>query len=214
MATRGHMSAKRATTTTYWTRRYVFACNHTTDRYYPVKDTPAVSAAGSNGQPKGKSLPLLLPLRVGRDCSACLRRVVLDRVQTKATAVRACFDALCARIDRSPKTLDDDLDRPLLVGGDDVDNVDNDDHEVWPEQPPTLESLTRFYVSQAATKDVEIDSNSDSYSTVIGTTTSDHPKGKLSDRIRSLREDLERRKQAWDRSPKSSKMEDANEVSV
>ncbi|KIH89610.1 hypothetical protein SPBR_07873 [Sporothrix brasiliensis 5110] len=190
--------AKRTTTTTYWTRRYVFACDHAADRYYPVKD---ICNNGNSPRDLIHNVPFLLPLRVGRECSACLRRQVFDRVQAKAAEVRASFNMLRAMLDQRSMASDDGLDTPLLI---DDDAGADDDDEVWPEQPPTLESLSRLYATVAETQ-VTATPNINSY----GTTKSSIP-GRpetLSERIRSLREDLERRRQAWETSSKLPKTE-------
>ncbi|KAL1901839.1 RFC checkpoint protein Rad17 [Sporothrix stenoceras] len=190
MASHDTKTAKRTTTTTYWTRRYVFACNHTTDRYYPVKD------ATTDGQFKVKRVPLLLPVRLGRDCSACLRREIFERVHAKANDVRFTFNSLCAKLDR-PKTTGDGLDEPLLV-----DEDAGADDEVWPEAPPSLESLSRLYMTKVASFETESDAGSE-FTVKAKTATSPAVRHeKLSDQIRSIREDLEHRRQAWESRPR------------
>ncbi|CAK7244129.1 MAG: RFC checkpoint protein Rad17 [Sporothrix thermara] len=171
---------------TYWTRQYVFACNHTTVRHCSVK--PSAMAAATPA-PATAAVPFLMPVRVSHDCVACVRHKLVVRLEDKTKAVRSTFTLLCHSLDaivkdtekhrRSKSKFADAVKRP---GDDNNKNDDNDNSfrveqdENWDDQPLPLASLRPIYNTH----------------TVCASSSEEDAHLRLSEKIHELREVLER----------------------
>ncbi|CAK7212161.1 RFC checkpoint protein Rad17 [Sporothrix bragantina] len=144
---------------TYWTRQYVFSCNHTTVRHCGVKKSSSaiIATPATPATPATNAVPFLMPIRVNHECITCVGHKLVTRLEEKAKAVRSGFTLLCHGLDAIVKETEKQkrmksktiiiVERP----GDDNNN-ENDDSQIqqdesWDDQPPTLDSLMPIYSS-------------------------------------------------------------------
>ncbi|CAK7214443.1 RFC checkpoint protein Rad17 [Sporothrix curviconia] len=155
---------------TYWTRQYVFSCNHTTVRHCGVRASFAAAIAPAS--PTATNVvPFLMPIRVSHECVICMRHRLVTRLEEKAKAVRSGFTTLCHGLDNIAK--DTEKHRRSKDGNSDS-QIQQD--ESWDNQPPSLASLMLIYSQDS----VCTSSSSDGGAHL-----------RLSEKIRRLREVLE-----------------------
>lgn len=138
-------------TYTLWTRRTVFSCNHSEEGHCFARDVFV-------GPDKKRVVPLMAPVRIGRECQGCHERTarrlaVLDSVSESAKKTREMYDDICTRLDqimeRKDTTEDEQPQSESSLSEEDfqdfgTDCEDLESLEEWPLEPPSIESINRF----------------------------------------------------------------------
>ncbi|EPE06287.1 hypothetical protein F503_02415 [Ophiostoma piceae UAMH 11346] len=195
-------TSRNPASTRFFTRRVIFACDHTAERIYPIRDL-----RGPSFKTAKPPVPMLLALRLPEKCIPCAREAVLDRYRGNAKEVRERMSSLHARLDRILNKADSDDEKDACKSMLQLETGNDEADEAWPDEPPAAETLIR----QISADDGGYFSGDDGAG--AASTDSDatirapkpRPVGKLSTNIRLLREDLDRRMQAWSRTDKAVK---------
>ncbi|CAK7271275.1 RFC checkpoint protein Rad17 [Sporothrix epigloea] len=127
---------------TYWTRRYVFSCNHSTMGHCSVK-SPVTSATD---RATAAVVPFLMPIRVQHVCVLCVRHQLTPQPGEKMRNVRARFTSLCHELDTLTQNLDKyRRSKSSRCPVDDEADKQIEWHEGWENQPLTPTSLFPLY---------------------------------------------------------------------